>query len=38
MAFCGEHMIDQLEQSIAALRLAASEPDFVAMRVISTNE
>jgi hypothetical protein len=30
-------MIDRLEQSIAALRLAASEPDFVNMRVLSTD-
>jgi hypothetical protein len=38
MAFCGEYMIEQLEQSIAALRLAASEPDFINMRILSTNQ
>jgi hypothetical protein len=37
MAFCGEYVLEQLEGSIAALRLAASEPQFVNMRVISTN-
>jgi hypothetical protein len=38
MAFFGEYMLDQLEGSIAALRLAASEPDFIPMRVLSQNQ
>jgi hypothetical protein len=37
MAFCGEHQLQQLEDSIAVLRLALSEPEFFNMRVISTN-
>jgi hypothetical protein len=38
MAFFGEHLIDRLEGAIAALRLASSEPEFINMRVITTNE
>jgi hypothetical protein len=37
MAFCGEYYLQQLEDSIGVLRLALSEPEFINMRVISTN-